>query len=61
MHHKERALDDFRLQLSTLHDAIQHARFLTDAFFARLTREAMYLRSIAERHRIIFYLGHLEA
>lgn len=61
MHHKERALDAFRLQLSTLLDAIQHARLLTDAFFARLTTEAMYLRSIAERHRIIFYLGHLEA
>jgi len=37
------------------------ARTETDHLFALLTPEALYERSIAERHRLIFYLGHLEA
>lgn len=55
------ALADFRGQLTAVLDALHHARRLSDEFFARLTPEGMYLRSIAERHRVIFYLGHLEA
>lgn len=37
------------------------ARARTDALFELLTREALYSRPIPERHRLIFYLGHLEA
>ncbi len=36
------------------------ARAQTDALFALLRREAFYERPIPERHRLIFYLGHLE-
>jgi formylglycine-generating enzyme required for sulfatase activity len=54
-------LSDFQVLLSTLLDDLRNSRALSDEFFARLTPEGMYLRSIAERHRVIFYLGHLEA
>jgi len=36
------------------------ARSQGDELFSVLTPEAMYLRPIAERHRVIFYLGHLD-
>jgi iron(II)-dependent oxidoreductase len=45
--------------------ALQHrlnsARELTDSIFRLLTTEALYSRPIPERHRLVFYLGHLEA
>jgi ergothioneine biosynthesis protein EgtB len=37
------------------------ARAETDALFRIVRPEAMYDRPIAERHRIVFYVGHLEA
>ena len=37
------------------------ARKRSDQLFGIVRSEAMYDRPIAERHRIIFYLGHLEA
>jgi hypothetical protein len=37
------------------------ARRRTDELFTLLAPEAMYDRPIPERHRIVFYLGHLEA
>jgi iron(II)-dependent oxidoreductase len=37
------------------------ARAQTDSLFAVIQPDAFYDRPIAERHRIIFYLGHLEA
>jgi formylglycine-generating enzyme required for sulfatase activity len=37
------------------------ARVQTDALFELVRPEAFYDRPIPERHRIIFYLGHLEA
>ncbi len=37
------------------------ARAHTDQLFALLRPEAIYSRPVAERHRLIFYLGHLEA
>jgi len=40
---------------------LARARARTDAFFGLLTPEARYERAIAERHRVIFYRGHLEA
>ena len=43
--------------LSRLHAARQE----TDSLFTRLAPGALYERPIAERHRLIFYLGHLEA
>jgi len=40
---------------------IARARKQTDDLFRIVREEAMYDRPIAERHRIIFYLGHVEA
>src|SRR3954454_9102047 len=37
------------------------ARANTDALFGIVCPQYMYERPIAERHRIIFYMGHLEA
>jgi ergothioneine biosynthesis protein EgtB len=37
------------------------ARRQSDAIFDLVRTEALYERPIAERHRIIFYVGHLEA
>ena len=37
------------------------ARFRTDALFDLLPPNSFYELPIAERHRLIFYLGHLEA
>jgi ergothioneine biosynthesis protein EgtB len=34
---------------------------MTDALFGLVHPDALYDRPIAERHRIVFYLGHLEA
>lgn len=41
--------------------ALREARARTDAMFAMVRPDALYDRPIPERHRIIFYLGHLEA
>jgi iron(II)-dependent oxidoreductase len=46
------------------HDLIEQladARQRTDDLFALVKPNALYERPIAERHRIIFYVGHLEA
>lgn len=40
---------------------IQDARERSDALFALVRPGALYDRPIPERHRIIFYVGHLEA
>jgi len=37
------------------------ARSRTDALFDLVTADGLLERPIAERHRLIFYLGHLEA
>ena len=48
-----------------LHERIRRelvlARAETDRLFEMLAPEAIHERPISERHRIIFYLGHLEA
>jgi len=44
-----------------LHGRLDSAREQTDHLFDQLTPEALYSRPIPERHRLIFYLGHLEA
>jgi gamma-glutamyl hercynylcysteine S-oxide synthase len=40
---------------------LEQARKQTDDLFGVVRPQAMYDRPIAERHRIIFYLGHVEA
>ena len=40
---------------------IADAREKSDALFAIVRPEALYDRPIPERHRIVFYIGHLEA
>ncbi|HUA01620.1 MAG TPA: SUMF1/EgtB/PvdO family nonheme iron enzyme [Candidatus Aquilonibacter sp.] len=40
---------------------LQEARARTDKLFTLLPPATLYDRPIAERHRLIFYLGHLEA
>src|SRR3954451_21443063 len=44
-----------------LAEALAEARRRTDELFELLVPGALYDRPIPERHRIIFYLGHLEA
>jgi formylglycine-generating enzyme required for sulfatase activity len=41
--------------------ALHHARSRTDELFALVRPGAIYDRPIAERHRTVFYLGHVEA
>ena len=40
---------------------VQEARRITDDLFALVRPDALYDRPVPERHRLIFYLGHLEA
>jgi gamma-glutamyl hercynylcysteine S-oxide synthase len=42
-------------------DTLAHARRETDALFRLVRPGSFYERPIPERHRIVFYLGHLEA
>ena len=42
-------------------ERLARARAETDKVFKLVKPEALYDRPIPERHRIIFYLGHLEA
>src|ERR1700736_1392190 len=46
---------------SDLHTRVRNARARTDELFGIVREEAIYERPIAERHRIIFYIGHVEA
>jgi ergothioneine biosynthesis protein EgtB len=45
----------------TLRQDLALARMQTDRLFQVLAPSAIYERPIPERHRIVFYLGHLEA
>ncbi len=45
----------------SLRARLSQARSRTDELFAIVKQEALYDRPIAERHRIVFYIGHLEA
>ena len=44
-----------------LHSRILQARSRTDELFGIVRQEALYDRPIPERHRVVFYLGHVEA
>jgi formylglycine-generating enzyme required for sulfatase activity len=46
---------------AVLRNELDEARSRTDSMFALISADAMYERPIPERHRLIFYLGHLEA
>ncbi len=45
----------------TLAHEVAETRAVTDSLFSCIDPEAIYHRPIPERHRMIFYLGHLEA
>jgi gamma-glutamyl hercynylcysteine S-oxide synthase len=51
----------FHAQRQQLHVELKSARCNTDDLFRLVRPESLYERTIPERHRIIFYLGHLEA
>lgn len=44
-----------------LGSALERAREQTDLLFRLVRPDSLYQRPIPERHRILFYLGHLEA
>ncbi len=44
-----------------LHARLAEARNRTDELFTIVREQALYDRPIAERHRIIFYIGHVES
>jgi formylglycine-generating enzyme required for sulfatase activity len=46
---------------SSLRAELNHARRQTDLLFDLIAPETLYERPIAERHRLIFYLGHFDA
>lgn len=46
---------------TTLADEIQDARKRTEELFSTLCSSYLYERPIRERHRVIFYVGHLDA
>ena len=46
---------------SSLSPILAQARTRTDRLFGLLRPDALYARPVPERHRLIFYLGHLEA
>jgi len=47
--------------VSHLRAALDESRVRTDYIFSLVKPEALYERGIPHRHRVIFYLGHLEA
>jgi iron(II)-dependent oxidoreductase len=44
-----------------LRDELTRARRETDRLFQVISPDALYKRPVSERHRLIFYLGHLDA
>jgi len=46
---------------SDLARRLSEARARTDRFFGLISDSSLYERAIPERHRLVFYLGHLEA
>jgi iron(II)-dependent oxidoreductase len=45
---------------TSLIQELRSARLESDRLFSILKHEALYKRPIAERHRVIFYIGHLD-
>ena len=50
-----------RVQNRVLLDRLQSARAVTDQLFEIVKPAFLYERPIPERHRIVFYIGHLES
>jgi ergothioneine biosynthesis protein EgtB len=48
-------------EISELRSSLYNARRTTDALFDIVRPDSLYERPIPERHRIVFYIGHLEA
>src|SRR5215469_6343260 len=48
------------MHASPVHE-LQNVRRITDELFQLVRADSFYERPIPERHRIVFYLGHLEA
>jgi ergothioneine biosynthesis protein EgtB len=55
------ALPAIPLSQETLLERLNQARRQSDDLFSVVKPEFLYERPIAERHRIVFYIGHLEA
>jgi formylglycine-generating enzyme required for sulfatase activity len=49
------------VQVNPLRAELEVARQQTDRLFDMISPDALYRRPVAERHRFIFYLGHLDA
>ena len=47
--------------ITDLGHALYQARQQTDQLFRLVRADSLYERPIPERHRIVFYFGHLEA
>src|SRR5436853_2956284 len=45
---------------TSLSQELHSARLESDRLFSILKPEALYERPIAQRHRVIFYIGHLD-
>jgi gamma-glutamyl hercynylcysteine S-oxide synthase len=56
-----RLKERFMPALTSLCRALSEAREHTDDLFRLIRPDSLYERPIPERHRIVFYLGHLEA
>src|SRR5688572_17533512 len=48
------------ISAANLLHGLAEARARTDDLFAIVRQEALYDRPISQRHRVIFYIGHLE-
>ena len=48
-------------RLAEIRKELSAARACTDSIFSLFQPETLYERPIPERHRVIFYVGHLEA
>ncbi len=57
----ERAIIDYMEGTQHLRSELAEARRRTDELFSIVRQESMYERPIPERHRLNFYLGHVEA
>src|SRR5258708_2377319 len=47
--------------IDQLRNAVMEARAYSDRLFQIIREDSLYERPIPERHRIVFYVGHLEA
>src|SRR5271170_997289 len=55
------AVHKARVDSGNLSKRLQDARIASDKLFQIVQPDSLYERPIPERHRIIFYIGHLEA